>query len=76
MMSFSARSRTKFFGDYHPLPPVATDKLWCVYRDLFIARGLSSDNYEAIKGVLDGEPFIAIHYQFLLDEVALIDQEG
>ena len=75
-MNFSGRPRTKFFGEYHPLTPVATDKLWCVYRDLFIVRGVSNDNYEAIKGVLDGWPFIAIHYQFLLDEVALIDQEG
>jgi hypothetical protein len=75
-MSFSASSRTKFFGDYYPLSPVATDKFWCVCRDLFIARGISSNNYEAIKGVLDGEHFIAIHYQFLFDEVALIGQEG
>lgn len=67
-----ARLRPRFFGEYHPLNPVAADKLWCAYRDLFIVRGVRRDDYESIKDVLDGDPFMAIHYQFLLDEVALI----
>ena len=67
-----ARLRPLFFGEYHPLNPVAADKLWCAYRDLFIVRGVSRDNYDAIKDVLDGDPFMAIHYQFLLDEVERI----
>ena len=63
------RLRPLFFGEYHPLNPVAADKIWCAYRDLFIVRGVSRDDYEAIKDVLDSDPFMAIHYQFLLDEV-------
>ena len=34
-----------------------------------LVKGVSRDDYEAIKDVLDGDPFMAIHYQFLLDEV-------
>ena len=63
------RLRPLFFGEYHPLNPVVADKIWCTYRDLFIVRGVSKDDYEAIKDVLDSDPFMAIHYQFLLDEV-------
>ena len=54
-----ARLRPRFFGEYHPLNPVAADKLWCAYRDLFIVRGVRRDDYESIKDILDGDPFIS-----------------